>query len=120
MYIRWKKRKKLVSEGGPKEETTVLYPIVSVCERENGKPRQRFIAHLGHIAEFYMAYNGELCDFWHNVRIQLAKLHVDEKTYEKLVGQIAKVVPYKTEDEYKQDKEENATALARFIESRKK
>jgi len=106
MYIRWKKRKKLVSEGGPKEETTVLYPIVCKNERVNGKPRQKFVAHLGHIAEFYMAYNSSLCNFWHDVRIQLAKLNMNESTHDKLVGQIAKVVPYRTEEDVKRYRDE--------------
>ena len=120
MFIRWKKRKKLVSEGGPKEETNVLYPIVCMCERVNGKPRQKFVAHLGHIAEFYFNYNGSLCDFWHDVRIRLSALKVDDQTRDKLIGQIAKVVPYKTEDEWRQDKNENAAIYANWVESQQK
>ena len=106
MFIRWKKRKKLVSEGGPKEETNVLYPIVCKSERINGKPRQKFVAHLGHIAEFYFNFDGEVCDFWEDVRTHLSILKVDKQTRDKLIGQIAKKVPYKTEDEVKRCKDE--------------
>lgn len=114
MFIRWRKRKKLVSEGGPKEETEVLYPIVCKSERVNGKPRQKFVAHLGHIAEFYFNYNGPLCDFWHDVRIHLSALKLDEQTRDKLIDQIAKVVPYKTEDEVRKHKEEHAVLCAEW------
>ncbi len=109
MFIRWKKRKKTVYYWWRTEtDTEVFYPIVCKSERVNGKPRQKFLAHLGHIDRASLEHKESLYDFWWRVDLRLSSL--DEHTRDKLIEQISRVIPRLSPEEMQEVEDERKRA----------
>lgn len=80
MYVRWKSRVSTVwFSRGPK----TLYAVLAENKRVNGKPRQRFVKHLGCIYEHFARGKDPIlpkAQFWSQVSKSLDALPLDAET----------------------------------------
>ncbi len=94
MFVRWKRRKMRGKWG---RGTYVRYAVLVESVRVEGKPRQRFVAHLAHIPERIagMAIHRGL--FWRDVNKRLDELQLDGETRARVTSKLLAVVPLTNE-----------------------
>jgi hypothetical protein len=119
MFVRWKRRlrrpKTTALRHYPAEYS--LYAVLVESERQHGKPRQRFIAHLASIREGYLDTPTHQSAFWRDAQAALDALDLTAGVRELLEAALALRVPCPTDEEVAALQAEAAWALAR-IESR--
>lgn len=94
MFIKWQTRARRTSAKNLGHLLTCS--LVESC-RVDGKPRHRVLAYLGGIRDA-MPTNHRIA-FWQNARHRLDKIDLDHDTRAKVETDIAKRVPYTSEDE---------------------
>ena len=96
MFVRWKRRKlKKKWHGG-----CVRYAVLVKSERVNGKPRQKVIKYLGHIADYGLEWPGHRFDFWDRVDKNLGELGLDDKSRREIERKLDDRVPRPTPEQY--------------------
>lgn len=91
MYVRWKKYKR--SKRHHLTSEVILTAVLVESHRIGGKPRQRFIAHLGSIAERGIPHYWHRHDFWQSVEKAIEHLSLDATTSTQIQESIERVVP---------------------------
>ncbi len=74
-------------------DTYARYAVLVESTRINGKPRQRFVAHLATILEPLMDMALHRGLFWKEVNEKLNSLHIDDKTKAKITGKLLITIP---------------------------
>lgn len=98
MFVRWKRRQLRGSWGRSWERRTgrksyALDFVLVESLRVDGKPRQRFVAHLAHIDEPLMDMALQRGLFWQEVNGRLDGLQLDAGTRQRITDKILLVVP---------------------------
>jgi hypothetical protein len=103
VFVRWKRRRLKVLK-----DYTLLSAVLVACERQDGKPRQRIVAHLGSISTNRVAYYDYRASFWRKVDERLDALGLDAALRRKLVAAVAARVkrPTRREQEKRRRYEE--------------
>lgn len=102
MFVRWKRRKLKRRLGYGQDAGFVRYAVLVESVRVGGKPRQKFVAHLGYIEERLMGVSHRAW-FWRNVTATLGDLSLDGETRAVVCGKIAEAVPCPADDEVERD-----------------
>lgn len=105
MFIRWKRKahkpKKDYQNGGYITHY-LLYAQLLESYREDGKPRQRVIKHLGGFKEHLRELAHIRLYFWQDASKKLDELSLDGLEREKIEQQLALKVPMLTNEEREQ------------------
>jgi hypothetical protein len=99
MYVRWKRAKRGQKCAGYKYDWgDRLSAVLVQSERVDGKPRQKYIAHLGSIGEQCTQKGYHPVEFWRKVQDKLngLGLPVDEKN--RIIERVAETVPIPTQE----------------------
>ena len=97
MYVRWKRKR--LTRCWRKTMGDSLSAVLVRSERVDGRPRQRYVRHLGAIPEQQIGTYGWALDFWHSVDASLTALELLPDERERLAGQVATRVPRPVKDD---------------------
>jgi len=95
MFVRWKTRKSTLNGRGRVERVT-HYAVLVESTRVDGKPRQRFIAHIGNYHEGGQVGLHPHVDFWRQVEHRLKSLNLAADVRERVERKLAERVPRPT------------------------
>ena len=99
---------------------TTHYAVLVKSERVNGKPRQKFVAHVGSFNEsnayFYRHSRDAYIDFWWQIKRRLDVLGLAGDMRAKVEQQLAVKVPRPPEEEMRQAEADEAARERRLRE----
>jgi len=107
VFVRWKER---TTKRG-----RVFYAVLVESQRENGKPRQKVIKHLAHIAEKYLDATAHQEYFWQRVDWYMDDLALSTETRKTIEGKLIAKVKRPTEEELVQLRKEQK-AISRWFQ----
>lgn len=93
MFVRWKRRKLKGKLSRGDDPGYALDAVLVESVRINGKPRQKFLAHLATIEERLLHQTVARFCFWRNVHFSLQPLAIDVETIEKINAALLSIVP---------------------------
>ena len=91
MFVRWKQRKQ--TRGYQKGQNSRYAVLVESYRDEQGRPRQRYIKHLGTITEGYETVGGHPIGFWKTADAALDTLDLTPQEREGIEAGLLAVVP---------------------------
>lgn len=100
MFVRWKRRQKVSRRKGkvcPTGKWSRMAVLVR-SDREDGKVRQRFICHLGTIAEDRLADVFSQTQFWRAVGKKLIPMDLPDEDRYRIEQTLAAVISFPTKE----------------------
>jgi hypothetical protein len=117
MFVRWKTRVpwRAHKDFPHRNPGTSFSAVLVRSERREGEPRQRIVAHLGHITEDNIDSNARQLSFWQGVDRHLDALTLSPEDRRQIEAQVRARIPRPTPEEVERDKHETLERLSRHF-----